>query len=49
MNHKSHYNLAKDQINLVMVGLMIGLLVAAFDYSIMVTAMPKVINQSTWY
>ena len=44
MNHESHYNLAKDQINLVMAGLMVGLLVAAFDYSIMVTAMPKVIN-----
>ncbi len=27
-----------------MVGLMVGLLVAAFDYSIMATAMPKVIN-----
>ena len=44
MNHKSHYNLAKNQINLVMAGLMVGLLVAAFDYSIMVTAMPKIIN-----
>ena len=29
MNHKSHYNLAKNQINLVMAGLMVGLLVAA--------------------
>jgi EmrB/QacA subfamily drug resistance transporter len=44
MNNISHYNLAKNQINLVMAGLMVGLLVAAFDYSIMVTAMPKVIN-----
>ena len=44
MNHEIHYGLAKDQINLVMVGLMVGLLVAAFDYSIMATAMPKVIN-----
>ena len=44
MNHESHYDLAKDQINLVMGGLMVGLLVAAFDYSIMATAMPKVIN-----
>ena len=44
MNHENHYNLAKDQINLVMAGLMVGLLVAAFDYSIMATAMPKVIN-----
>ena len=44
MNPESHYNLAKDQINLVMAGLMVGLLVAAFDYSIMATAMPKVIS-----
>ena len=44
MNHESHYDLAKDQINLVMAGLMVGLLVAAFDYSIMATAMPNVIN-----
>ncbi len=44
MNYENHYNLAKDQINLVMAGLMVGLLVAAFDYSIMATAMPKVIN-----
>jgi EmrB/QacA subfamily drug resistance transporter len=44
MNQKNQYNLAKDQIKLVMVGLMVGLLVAAFDYSIMATAMPKVIN-----
>ena len=44
MNHESQYNLTKDQINMIMVGLMVGLLVAAFDYSIMATAMPKVIN-----
>ena len=44
MNLETHYDLAKDQINLVMAGLMVGLLVAAFDYSIMATAMPKVIN-----
>lgn len=44
MNHESHYNLAKNKINMIMMGLMIGLLVAAFDYSIMATAMPKVIN-----
>ena len=44
MNHENHYNLDKDQINLVMGGLMVGLLVAAFDYSIMATAMPQVIN-----
>ena len=29
---------------MVMAGLMVGLLLAAFDYSIIVTAMPKVIN-----
>ena len=44
MNYESHYNLAKDQIILVMAGLMVGLLLAAFDYSIILTAMPKVIN-----
>ena len=44
MNHESQYDLTKDQINMIMVGLMVGLLVAAFDYSIMATAMPKVIN-----
>ena len=44
MNNESHYELAKDQINLVMLGLMLGLLVAAFDYSIMATAMPNVIK-----
>ncbi|MGZ7050046.1 MAG: MDR family MFS transporter [Methanobacterium sp.] len=44
MNHESHYNLTKDKINIIMAGLMVGLLVAAFDYSIMATAMPKIIN-----
>ena len=44
MDHNNIYNLTKNQINLVMAGLMVGLLVAAFDYSIMVTAMPKIIN-----
>ena len=44
MDYKSHYMLAKDKINFIMVGLMVGLLVAAFDYSIMATAMPKVIK-----
>lgn len=44
MNYKNHYNLAKDEIIMILAGLMVGLLVAAFDYSIMGTAMPKVIN-----
>jgi EmrB/QacA subfamily drug resistance transporter len=44
MNHESHYGIVKEQINWIMIGLMAGLLVAAFDYSIMATAMPKVIN-----
>ncbi len=44
MNYERHYNLAKDKIIMIMAGLMAGLLVAAFDYSIMATAMPKVIN-----
>ena len=44
MNYESQYNLAKDKIIIIMAGLMVGLLVAAFDYSIMATAMPKVIN-----
>ena len=44
MNYESQYDLTKDQINMIMAGLMVGLLVAAFDYSIMATAMPKVIN-----
>ncbi|EKF85980.1 MDR family MFS transporter [Methanobacterium formicicum] len=44
MSDINHYNLAKDKINMVIAGLMVGLLVAAFDYSIMGTAMPQVIN-----
>lgn len=44
MNSESHYTIAKDKINMIMAGLMVGLLVAAFDYSIMATAMPQVIN-----
>ena len=44
MNYENQYNLAKDKIIMIMAGLMVGLLVAAFDYSIMATAMPKVIN-----
>ncbi|MGF7118503.1 MDR family MFS transporter [Methanobacterium oryzae] len=44
MNYESPYNIAKGKINMIMVGLMVGLLVAAFDYSIMGTAMPKVID-----
>lgn len=44
MNYESHYNLAKNQIILVMAGLMVGLLLAAFDYSIIGTVMPKVIE-----
>lgn len=44
MNSKNQYHINKDQINLVMLGLMVGLIVAAFDYSIMSTAMPNVIK-----
>ncbi|BDZ68695.1 MDR family MFS transporter [Methanobacterium ferruginis] len=44
MNFESHDNLAKDKIIMIMAGLMVGLLVAAFDYSIIGTAMPKIIN-----
>ena len=44
MNSESPYNFAEDKTIMIMVGLMVGLLVAAFDYSIMGTAMPKVIN-----
>ncbi|MGB9979630.1 MDR family MFS transporter [Methanobacterium sp.] len=45
MNHyETHYNLNKDKIIMIMVGLMVGLLVAALDNSIISTAMPKVIN-----
>lgn len=44
MNNESYNGQAKNKIKLIMVGLMVGLLVAAFDYSIMGTAMPKVIQ-----
>lgn len=44
MNHENRLGLNKNQINFTMTGLMVGLLVAAFDYSIMATAMPKVIS-----
>jgi len=44
MNYESHYNLAKNKIIMVMGGLMVGLLVAAFDYSIIATAMPQIIK-----
>jgi EmrB/QacA subfamily drug resistance transporter len=44
MNYETPYNLAKDKIIMIMAGLMVGLLVAAFDYSIMATAMPQVIS-----
>lgn len=42
--YKSHYNLSKDKIILIMAGLMVGLLVAALDNSILGTAMPKIIS-----
>ncbi|MDO5835985.1 MAG: MFS transporter, partial [Methanobacterium sp.] len=44
MNNESYNGQAKNKIKFIMVGLMVGLLVAAFDYSIMGTAMPKVIQ-----
>ncbi len=45
MNHyKTRYDLGKDKIIMIMAGLMVGLLVAALDNSIISTAMPKVIN-----
>lgn len=43
-HYKSHYNLNKGKIVMIMAGLMVGLLVAALDNSIISTAMPKVIN-----
>jgi len=42
--YKSHYNLNKDKIIMIMAGLMVGLLVAALDNSIISTAMPKIIS-----
>ena len=44
MNYEGHENLIKDKKIIIMAGLMVGLLVAAFDYSIMATAMPKIIK-----
>lgn len=45
MNHyKTHYNLSKNKIIMIMAGLMVGLLVAALDNSIISTAMPRVIS-----
>ncbi|HEX3013504.1 MAG TPA: MDR family MFS transporter [Methanobacterium sp.] len=45
MNHyKTRYDLSKNKIIMIMAGLMVGLLVAALDNSIISTAMPKVIN-----
>ena len=44
MENEPHYKLPKSRIILIIGGLMVGLLVAAFDYSIMGTAMPNVIN-----
>ncbi|MDD3985563.1 MAG: MFS transporter [Methanobacterium sp.] len=44
MHYEYQYNLTQNQINRIMVGLMLGLLVAAIDYSVMATAMPKVIT-----
>jgi len=44
MNNESHYNLNKNEITMIMVGLMAGLLVAAIDSSIISTAMPKIIG-----
>ena len=43
-HYKSHYNLSKDKIIMIMAGLMVGLLVAALDNSILGTAMPKIIS-----
>lgn len=44
-HYKSQYSLSKDKIIMIMAGLMVGLLVAALDNSIISTAMPKVINE----
>lgn len=43
-NYQSHYNLNKNKIIMIMAGLMVGLLVAALDNSIIGTAMPKIIG-----
>jgi len=45
MNHyKTRYNLSREKIIMIMAGLMVGLLVAALDNSIIGTAMPRIIN-----
>lgn len=44
MKDESQYNLNKNEITMIMVGLMAGLLVAAIDSSIISTAMPKIIG-----
>ncbi|MDG3547899.1 MDR family MFS transporter [Methanobacterium formicicum] len=43
-NYENHPPLGKKKLIMVMGGLMVGLLVAAFDYSIMGTTMPQIIN-----
>ncbi|CEL25097.1 MFS transporter [Methanobacterium formicicum] len=43
-NYENHPPLGKKKLIMVMAGLMVGLLVAAFDYSIMGTTMPQIIN-----
>lgn len=43
-NYQSPYNLNKSKIIMIMGGLMVGLLVAALDNSIISTAMPKIIG-----
>ncbi|WP_429223403.1 MDR family MFS transporter [Methanobacterium oryzae] len=43
-NYQSQYNLNKSKIIMIMGGLMVGLLVAALDNSIISTAMPKIIG-----
>ncbi|MGB9936873.1 MAG: MDR family MFS transporter [Methanobacterium sp.] len=42
--YKSQYNLTKHKIIMIMAGLMVGLLVAALDNSIISTAMPRIIG-----
>ena len=43
-NYEVHHQIGKKKLIMVMSGLMVGLLVAAFDYSIMGTTMPQIIN-----
>lgn len=42
--YKTHYDLSKNKIIMIMAGLMVGLLVAALDNSIIGTAMPQIIG-----